>query len=536
MPPNSDIGKTYIRKNPQEAGLQSITEHGMTEVNTEALQFSTVGTKHVEGGWPREINYADEEQTLRYRRRIEREDKFDRTLKRVLPMTEHLITQNAAVNVVEEYFKDMASKCDRANITAIDSIRCFLPFHEHAVSANHINFALKSGDKIAVAYSNRKFASYGDAQPSCIWNLNFSQIPLQKFQTKSPLMQLIFSDKNDYLLAAGNSDGIVCLYDTRVGEETQMSSELETSHSQFVSSLWWISSKSNTELFSCSHDGTVMWWDIRNMTRPYEQFFLERSANNQQESSKRLGCSVLEYSLTMPSKFMIGTENGLIFNGNKRGVTFTERFPYTMKCFDGPVNSLMRNPTADKYFIAVGDHHWKIWTDECQEESILSSQEYNDYLTCGTWNMKRTPMFFIGRQSGKIEVWDILQDQSAPITTIHRSNATPNHICAHQDGSIFACCSNDGLVDIFRVTATASADRRRERASVAEIFDRETERLKYFLAKVREFSVINKENMAPEVNEDMKKDCEEDIDETVNKSSNEILEITEHEFNNCIAK
>lgn len=34
------------------------------------------GILHTEGGWPKDVNYQDSEQTLRYRRKLEKDDTY----------------------------------------------------------------------------------------------------------------------------------------------------------------------------------------------------------------------------------------------------------------------------------------------------------------------------------------------------------------------------------------------------------------------------------------------------------------------------
>lgn len=49
-------------------------------VNTTRADYSNAGVNHVEGGWPKEVNINDEEQTKRYRRKVEREENFNHTI------------------------------------------------------------------------------------------------------------------------------------------------------------------------------------------------------------------------------------------------------------------------------------------------------------------------------------------------------------------------------------------------------------------------------------------------------------------------
>jgi dynein intermediate chain 2, axonemal len=49
-------------------------------VNTARPEFDQRGMNHVEGGWPKDMNPADPEQTLRFRKKIEKDEKYIHTI------------------------------------------------------------------------------------------------------------------------------------------------------------------------------------------------------------------------------------------------------------------------------------------------------------------------------------------------------------------------------------------------------------------------------------------------------------------------
>ena len=46
------------------------------QVNTERAEFLSQGMNHVEGGWPKDINPAENDQTMRFRKKIEKDDQY----------------------------------------------------------------------------------------------------------------------------------------------------------------------------------------------------------------------------------------------------------------------------------------------------------------------------------------------------------------------------------------------------------------------------------------------------------------------------
>ena len=41
------------------------------QVNTNAVMFATKAINHVEGGWPKEVDYTEAEHVIRYRKKVE---------------------------------------------------------------------------------------------------------------------------------------------------------------------------------------------------------------------------------------------------------------------------------------------------------------------------------------------------------------------------------------------------------------------------------------------------------------------------------
>lgn len=541
--PDRELRRQFIRKDPIDSSSQGIPEKSTAETSTVSETFRGSAIKHTEGGWPKDVNIYDEEQTARYRKRIERDGKYEKQLKRLLPRTEHTVTQNNAVNVMEEYFDSVKDDaCSGPAYTTIDSISCFVcPGNDGTIAANHISFSAKAGSEVVIAYADVQFPIDREKkQVSCVWDTGYSQTPILNLESKSQFIQLEYNRKDDFIIAGGRADGIVSLFDTRLGGKAQLNSDMEHSHKDFVSSLQWIQSKTNTEFFTGAGDGQVKWWDTRSMAAPYESYTLEMeseipstepqvqqidntnnntSPETNHESSNApsnvtgnesntieissppvpnkhvIGCTVLEFIQSMPSRFSVGTQNGTIFSGNKRGASFDERFPNTINCFASPVRSLERNPFSDKNFIAIGDCAVKVWSDDNHESCIWSTRYYNEYLTCGCWNKNRGPTFFVGRSSGSIDVWDLLLDQKSPIATLKKTSSRVLHIESHHRGNILASAHENGHVHLLQASDNIASNGRSDRPALAEMFERETKRDKNFFAKVREYRMLmSKEN------------------------------------------
>jgi dynein intermediate chain 2, axonemal len=66
----------YILRNPVSEGTQLGKQYALSEVNTVSTTTESRGILHTEGGWPKDVNYLDGEQTLRYRRKLEKDETY----------------------------------------------------------------------------------------------------------------------------------------------------------------------------------------------------------------------------------------------------------------------------------------------------------------------------------------------------------------------------------------------------------------------------------------------------------------------------
>lgn len=49
-------------------------------MNTERFECENRGMNHTEGGWPKDVNPAEVEQTIRYRKKVEKDEAYIQTL------------------------------------------------------------------------------------------------------------------------------------------------------------------------------------------------------------------------------------------------------------------------------------------------------------------------------------------------------------------------------------------------------------------------------------------------------------------------
>ncbi|MBV99873.1 Dynein intermediate chain 2, axonemal, partial [Eschrichtius robustus] len=175
-------------------------------------------------------------------------------------------------------------------------------------------------------------------------------------------------------------------WDTRKGSLVAELSTIEFSHRDPVYGTLWLQSKTGTECFSASTDGQVMWWDVRKMTEPTEVVIMDITRNERLEHA--LGAISLEFESTMPTKFMVGTEQGIVISCNRKAKTSAEKIVCTFSGHHGPIYALQRNP----YHMA--------------------------YLTDGAWSPVRPAVFFTTKMDGTLDIWDFVFKQCDPALSL----------------------------------------------------------------------------------------------------------------------
>lgn len=74
--PNRDLFKDFILRNPVDRATETPRQMAASVCNTESTESDSKGLLHAEGGWPKDINSLDPEQTVRYKRKIEKDDNY----------------------------------------------------------------------------------------------------------------------------------------------------------------------------------------------------------------------------------------------------------------------------------------------------------------------------------------------------------------------------------------------------------------------------------------------------------------------------
>ncbi|XP_059853873.1 dynein axonemal intermediate chain 2 [Delphinus delphis] len=480
IPPNPELAKQFVERNPVDTGIQcsiSMSEH---EANTERFEMETRGVNHIEGGWPKDVNPLELEQTIRFRKKVEKDENYVNTIMQLGSVVEHCIKQNNAIDIYQEYFDDEDAVEVMEEAPSAKTVSVFRDPQEIKRPATHISLHPDGNRKLAVAYSCLNFqrAPEGMSNESYIWDLENPNRPEIVLKPSSPLVTLEYNPKDSHVLLAGCYNGQIACWDTRKGSLVAELSTIEFSHRDPVYGTIWLQSKTGTECFSASTDGQVMWWDVRKMSEPTEVVIMDITKKELLE--RALGATSLEFEATLPTKFMVGTEQGIVISCNRKAKTPAEKIVCTFSGHHGPIYALQRNPFYPKNFLTVGDWTARIWSEDSRESSIMWTKYHMAYLTDGAWSPVRPAVFFTTKMDGTLDIWDFVFKQCDPALSLK------------DNGCFIACGSQLGTTTLLEVSNGLCTLQRNEKNMVSSIFERETRREKIMETRHREMRLKKK--------------------------------------------
>lgn len=522
--PDEKLVHDYIERNPCNVGIQCVSEMSEHEVNTERFETESRGINHMEGGWPKDINAAEIEQTTRFRKKAEKEDFYTNAIQNLGGIMEHTIQQNNAIDIYEEYFGN-ASLDSSNEPPSAKTINVFRDPNETKRTATSISWYPDGAKKLAIAYSMLEFQKLTSdtCMDSYIWEIENPNKPEMCLKPISPIVCLEYNPKDPHILVGGCYNGQLGYWDTRKGSHPIEMTPIEKSHRDPVYKLAFIQSKTGAECFSTSTDGQVFWWDIRKLGEPTESLKL---CPNIRESSRPLGGVSLEYEPTMPTKFMVGTEQGSVLSCNRKAKSANDKIVAVYNQHYGPIYAVQRNPFFPKNFLTIGDWTARIWSEDIRESSVMWTKQHQTYLTDGCWSPVRPAVFFTTRMDGCLDVWDYLFKQNDPTLSIQVCDDALHSLRVQDQGRLVACGSHDGTTTLLELSDGLCSMARNEKASMTAMFERETRREKILESRHREMRLKERSRSQQEKEEPEKtEETEEDLIEQAEKDFYKVIEV-----------
>nr|XP_043874818.1 dynein axonemal intermediate chain 2 [Solea senegalensis] len=530
--PEPSVTERFILRRPREGALQVCRDMSEHQVNTERFESSSCGLNHVEGGWPKDINPAEMEQTIRFRKKVEKDEGYINSILQLGSVMEHCSRQNNSTDLYQDYFEDEDQEDESQETTFAKTINVFRDPNEVKRMVTGLSWHPDSGRKLAAAYSCLEFqrSSKDVSVDSYIWDIENPNRPEMALKPTSPLVCLDYNPKDSHTLVGGSYNGQIAYWDTRRGGHPVEFSSVEQSHRDPVYKIIWLQSKTGTDAFSASTDGQVLWWDIRKMSEPTERLVLDLGREGNLD--RALGAISLEFEATMPTKLMVGTEQGVVVSCNRKAKTPAEKIVCTYDGHHGPVYALQRNPFFPKNFLTVGDWTARIWSEDIKESSIMWTKYQMSFLMDACWSPVRPSVFFTVKMDGVLDAWDVLLKQNDPVLSVKVCDEALFSLSVHHHGRLVACGSQQGGATLLEVCPGLSTVQKNEKSLLAAMFERETKREKILEARQKELRLKERSRSAQSREEEVtgREEGEETPDQLILNAENNFFNMVEAEL------
>ncbi|XP_078501688.1 dynein axonemal intermediate chain 3 [Lissotriton helveticus] len=170
---------------------------------------------------------------------------------------------------------------------------------------------------------------------------------------------------------------------------------------------------------------------------------------------------------------------------------------YAHKVHDGIVNTVLRSPFFKDIVLTVGGWNFAIWKEGVSTGPILRSCSSPKRCTCGHWSLSRAGVFFIGKEDGDVDIWDILEkthepSQSQNISTTVITCIRPWIVSSKQH--FLALSDDNGTLHVLEIPWTLRNPSHNELSLIEHYFEREVKHLE-FLEQRKSFRIMEKKEI-----------------------------------------
>ncbi|KAJ0177244.1 hypothetical protein K1T71_007253 [Dendrolimus kikuchii] len=493
--PDISLQKKYCLRNPVNSESQATKLQSENHVNTQRVTYQDLGVNHVEGGWPKEVNFNDEEMTARYRRRVEREDNYVDAVLEQHKKFEHYIKQNNATEVYEMYFKSMPS---------------VQPIEKHSLRVNNVykdlnnnrpvvsmDWTSEDDPKVAIAYCDKRYPILRTVNSNSVcylWDLENPHYPLQEFEAPTACWQIACSPYQPSIIIGGLEDGRICVFDLRYQKMPIAFSPMHLAHRDPVSALLYMQSRLNTEFFSGSSDGKCMWWDIRNISAPSDILVMtvKIPPGEQVTHANSEGVSALQYDRSFPTRFLCGTDTGIVINVNRKGKSHQEIMSAVFLAQKGPVRTVHRSPCTSKMFITCGDWTVNIWSDDVHTSPIVTGMPHRYQVYDVVWAPQRVSSYMSVCGDGKFRYWDLLRKYREPVIVLPLAKHPLLKIKPHEEGRLIAIGDVRGTMYLLSLSENLVLSGDKDKQLMIQTYERESRREHILESRIKEIRLKQK--------------------------------------------
>uniref|UniRef100_A0A2K6EL97 Dynein axonemal intermediate chain 3 n=1 Tax=Propithecus coquereli TaxID=379532 RepID=A0A2K6EL97_PROCO len=189
------------------------------------------------------------------------------------------------------------------------------------------------------------------------------------------------------------------------------------------------------------------------------------------------------------TKFFVGTEEGEVMYTDwkmerdpETGRLTTKKPVNLYTVHDGAVHTVQRSPFYNDIILTIGGWNVAIWKESVMTGPLLQSCCAPKRYTSGHWSLTRPGVFYIGREDGYVDIWDLLEKTHEPTLSQNICITMITYIKPWTFSSkqqFIAIADYYGTLHILEIPWTLSHPSTNEISSVNYYFEREVKHLEY---------------------------------------------------------
>ncbi|KJP89755.1 hypothetical protein AK88_00463 [Plasmodium fragile] len=475
--PNGELQNKYMFKENIYYSDENVKKQSECYVNIESVKLQNKFFYHNEGGWTKDIDLSDQQNKIKYVKRLDKDINTINSVKILMNETTRIINKNNSIAIYKEYFQDEKETEEEFKIKSMIIIKDKIRKYSRYVTS--IKWSTDNTQRLAISYCVNNYKKIlNDSPKNCLlYNLNEINNPYQILYSKTFIKCLRFNHKNSDLLLAGSYDGTVNLWDLRKKNNLCESSSNHASHKNVVQDVIWLQTKTNNHCLSISNDGLCLLWDIRNFNDHIESFSLHKDrgevchlveTSNLDVSSLKNSQGGVDMSqfvthgdsnptgvvaatgVTNQALHATATDTGDGGGGGEDPIAL----PTANLCYSA--NCLEWNLEAGPSKILVGtDEGYVLSLSKRQAKNLELLQKYgasNEKHLSSITSIKRIPInlkYFLSTDKWGFNIWS--EDIKFPIISNYYDECVINKGLWISDSSFFILARKDGYLDFWNL-------------------------------------------------------------------------------------
>lgn len=164
---------------------------------------------HEEGGWPKEVDATEAQDTSKWRKKLEKDPTFTAAVRGLVGATSKCLEHNTTIDLFENYFFEEEPDALVENLN-LKTVAVFKDVAGDPRSISKIGWHPEGPTKIVGSYSSLRFLRTADemSTASHIWDVNERNLPLVSLKSQSALVCCQYNNKQSDLLLGGCYSGI----------------------------------------------------------------------------------------------------------------------------------------------------------------------------------------------------------------------------------------------------------------------------------------------------------------------------------------